>query len=56
LIDMTTAAFKGHPVAVCGDLASHSEAIPRLISTGVTELCVRPQLVGLTKQIVRGAD
>ena len=55
LMATAAAAFAGKPVAVCGDLASHSELVARLISIGVTELSVRGPLVGLIKQAVRAA-
>ena len=53
LIEVAARAFAGRPVAVCGDLASHPEAVSRLIGMGVTELSVRPPLVGVIKQVVR---
>ena len=46
-------AFAGHPVAVCGDLASDPDVTATLVDLGVTELSVRPPLVGLVKQAVR---
>ncbi|MCL2316961.1 MAG: dihydroxyacetone kinase phosphoryl donor subunit DhaM [Actinomycetia bacterium] len=49
------AAFQGKPVAVCGDLASRAELVARLVAIGVTELSVRPPLVGVIKQAVRAA-
>ena len=53
LIGMAAAVFAGKPVAVCGDLASQPAAVPRLIGLGVTELSVRPPLVGLIEEAVR---
>ncbi|MDR0285452.1 MAG: HPr family phosphocarrier protein [Propionibacteriaceae bacterium] len=53
LISLAARAFAGRPVAVCGDLASHPDAVARLIGLGVTELSVRPPLVGVIKQAVR---
>ncbi|MDR0849845.1 MAG: HPr family phosphocarrier protein [Propionibacteriaceae bacterium] len=52
---MTHAAqvFKGKPVAVCGDMASNPELVSRLVGIGVTELSVRPPLIGVVKQAVR---
>ena len=49
------AAFQGKPVAVCGDLASRAELVALLVAIGVTELSVRPPLVGVIKQAVRAA-
>jgi len=56
LITMAATAFKGKPVAVCGDLASRVDEVPRLIAAGATELSVRPPLVGVIKQAVRESD
>ena len=56
LIGMAARAFAGRPVAVCGDMASNPDAVARLIGLGVTELSVRPPLVGAIKQAVRSAD
>jgi phosphocarrier protein FPr len=53
LIEFAARAFAGRPVGVCGDLASQPEAAPRLVAAGVTELSVRPPLVGLVKLAVR---
>lgn len=53
LVTMTCLGLLGLPVCVCGDLASDLEAVPRLIGSGVTELSVRPTMVGLVKQAVR---
>lgn len=53
LIELTGRGFAGKPVAVCGDLASKPELTSRLIAAGVTELSVRPPLIGLVKQAVR---
>jgi phosphocarrier protein FPr len=53
LIEHAARAFAGRPVAVCGDLASQPDLAPRLVSLGVTELSVRPPLVGLVKLAVR---
>ncbi len=53
LIAQVGRAFAGKPVAVCGDLASDPDLTARLISLGVTELSVRPPLIGLVKQAVR---
>ncbi len=53
LIGTVGRAFAGKPVAVCGDLASDPEVTARLVALGVTELSVRPPLVGLVKQAVR---
>jgi phosphocarrier protein FPr len=53
LIEFAAQAFAGRPVAVCGDLASQPEATQRLVAAGVTELSVRPPLVGLVKLAVR---
>ena len=55
LIGLAGQAFAGHPVAVCGDLASNPQAVPRLITLGVTELSVRPPLIGTIKQAVRSS-
>ena len=55
LIGSAGQAFAGRPVAVCGDLASNPRAVPRLIHLGVTELSVRPPLVGTIKQAVRSS-
>ena len=46
-------AFAGHPVAVCGDLASDPDVTATLVELGVIELAVRPPLVGLVKQAVK---
>ncbi|MDR1807562.1 MAG: HPr family phosphocarrier protein [Propionibacteriaceae bacterium] len=53
LIGVAAGAFAGRPVGVCGDLASQPDLTPRLIGLGVTELSVRPPLVGLVKLAVR---
>ncbi|MDR1387637.1 MAG: HPr family phosphocarrier protein [Propionibacteriaceae bacterium] len=53
LIDLAARSFSGRPVAVCGDIASRPELTPRLIEAGVTELSVRPPLIGLVKLAVR---
>jgi len=53
LMGMAGKAFAGKPVAVCGDLASHPDAVRHLIALGVTELSVRPPLIGLIKEAVR---
>jgi phosphoenolpyruvate-protein kinase (PTS system EI component) len=51
---MTCKAFGDKPVAVCGDLASDTELTATLVGLGVRELSVRPPLVGLVKEAVRG--
>jgi len=56
LIGLAASAFAGKPVAVCGDLASDPQAVPLLIARGVTELSVRPPLIGVIKQAVRQAE
>ncbi|MGJ6980046.1 dihydroxyacetone kinase phosphoryl donor subunit DhaM [Aestuariimicrobium soli] len=53
LVTMTCLGLMGLPVCVCGDLASDLDAVPRLIAAGITELSVRPTMVGLVKQTVR---
>jgi phosphocarrier protein FPr len=53
LIALVGTAFAGKPVAVCGDLASNPDLTAALVSRGVTELSVRPPLVGLVKAAVR---
>jgi phosphocarrier protein FPr len=53
LIELAASAFAGRPVAVCGDMASEPDLTPRLVQLGVTELSVRPPLVGLVKLAVR---
>jgi len=53
LIDMAARAFAGRPVAVCGDMASEPDLTASLVGLGVTELSVRPPLVGLVKLAVR---
>jgi phosphocarrier protein FPr len=55
LIEMAATAFAGKPVAVCGDLASQPAVVPALLARGVTELSVRPPLVGVIKQVVRNS-
>lgn len=55
LIGATCRGLPGVPVAVCGDLASDPELTATLVGLGVTELSVRPPLVGLVKQAVRDA-
>ncbi|WP_328701955.1 putative PEP-binding protein [Aestuariimicrobium ganziense] len=55
LIGMTCEGLPGVPVAVCGDLASDTDHTATLVGLGVTELSVRPPLVGLVKAAVRGA-
>lgn len=55
LVDMTCTAFGDKPVAVCGDLASDPELTATLVGLGVTELSVRPPVVGLVKESVRRA-
>jgi multiphosphoryl transfer protein len=54
LVFMTCKAFGDKPVAVCGDLASDTELTATLVGLGVRELSVRPPLVGLVKEAVRG--
>jgi phosphocarrier protein FPr/phosphocarrier protein len=56
LIAATTrgAARHGRPVAVCGGLASDSQAVPVLIGLGITELSVVPTLIPQSKALVRG--
>jgi len=56
LIGIAARAFAGKPVGVCGDLASHPDAVGRLIDRGVTELSVRPPLIGTIKEAVRSWD
>lgn len=53
LVGMTCAAFGDKPVAVCGDLASDPDLTATLVGLGVTELSVRPPVVGLVKDAVR---
>ncbi|HET7725045.1 MAG TPA: putative PEP-binding protein [Propionibacteriaceae bacterium] len=53
LVFMTCEAFGEKPVAVCGDLASDTDLTATLVGLGVTELSVRPPLVGLVKEAVR---
>ncbi|MDR0990250.1 MAG: HPr family phosphocarrier protein [Propionibacteriaceae bacterium] len=53
LIALAAQAFAGRPVAVCGDLAGDPDLASRFVSLGVTELSVRPALVGLVKLAVR---
>ncbi|MCT1458746.1 dihydroxyacetone kinase phosphoryl donor subunit DhaM [Aestuariimicrobium sp. p3-SID1156] len=53
LMRMTCEQLPGVPVAVCGDLASRTDMTATLVEMGVTELSVRPPLVGLVKQAVR---
>jgi len=55
LIGLAARAFAGKPIGVCGDFASQPDAVPRLIDLGVTELSVRPPLVGVIKQAVRAS-
>ncbi len=55
LVGMTCTAFGDKPVAVCGDLASDPELTATLVGLGVTELSVRPPVVGLVKESVRRA-
>ena len=55
LMRMTCEQLPGIPVAVCGDLASRTDMTATLLEIGVTELSVRPPLVGLVKQAVRQA-
>ncbi|MCL2471163.1 MAG: dihydroxyacetone kinase phosphoryl donor subunit DhaM [Propionibacteriaceae bacterium] len=56
LIGIAARAFAGKPVGVCGDLASRPDAVGRLIDLGVTELSVRPPLIGTIKEAVRSWD
>jgi len=53
LIAIVGQAFQGKAVAVCGDLASDPHMTAALIERGVTELSVRPPMIGLIKQAVR---
>ncbi|MGL5406347.1 MAG: putative PEP-binding protein [Propionibacteriaceae bacterium] len=53
LIALTCQQLPDTTIAVCGDLASQTEAVPKLVALGVTELSVRPPLVGLIKQAIR---
>lgn len=56
LIGRTAEALAGKPIAVCGDLASQAPLTATLLGLGVTELSVRPGLVGLIKAAVRDAE
>lgn len=56
LMRMTCEQLPGIPVAVCGDLASKPDLTATLVGMGVTELSVRPPLVGQVKMAVRAAD
>ena len=53
LIELTCRGLPRIPVAVCGDLASDPDMTAALIERGVTELSVRPPMIGLIKQAVR---
>ncbi|GAB3584653.1 dihydroxyacetone kinase phosphoryl donor subunit DhaM [Calidifontibacter terrae] len=53
LIEQTARALPAIPIAVCGDLASEPKLTAELVRRGVTELSVRPPLVGLVKAAVR---
>jgi phosphoenolpyruvate-protein kinase (PTS system EI component) len=48
------AARHSRPVAVCGGLASDSQAVAVLVGLGVTELSVVPKLIPQSKAILRG--
>ena len=58
LIDLTAraAAAGGRGVAVCGELAGDSVAVPVLLGLGVTELSVAPARIPAVKQLVRATD
>lgn len=58
LIDMTVEAAhrNGIPVAICGELASNPDAIPRLIQSGVDELSVSIGKMQRTAALIRNAE
>ena len=58
LIDATVRAAKdaGILVDVCGEAASHPDAMPVLVGLGVDELSVAAARVGEVRQAVRGLD
>ena len=58
LIKMTCDGAKKYhrPVAVCGNLASDTRAVPILIGLGVSELSVAVPAVAKTKECVRRSD
>ena len=41
------------PVSICGELAAHTEAIPKLIQQGYTTLSVSPKSIAQTKETIR---
>lgn len=55
LIELACGQLPDVPLAVCGNLASDIRSTARLIGLGITELSVRPTLVGQVKQAVRRA-
>ena len=41
------------PVSICGELASHKNAIPALVNLGITTLSVSPKRIAQTKEAIR---
>ena len=50
------AAAAGRRLAVCGEVAGDSLAVPLLLGLGATELSMNPVAIPAAKQAVRGAD
>ncbi len=44
------------PVALCGDMAADPQALPILLSLGIRELSMAPNLIPETKQLIRKID
>jgi len=53
LIRMVIAEAGDTPVAICGELAGHLDAVPTLVHLGVRTLSVAPPLIPSVKQTIR---
>lgn len=43
------------PVSICGELAAHKDALPKLLQLGITTLSVSPSSIAQTKEEIRHA-